>query len=468
MKILVELAAEFLYNAAAESLQKQNRQGEQKMTKRVSIFAIVILLSLITIPLAWGSAWYNDDSDAGNKNTDWMSYLPDYVFISELSIPGTHDTMARVCEWGAIDPMCWAKCQDLTQDEQLNAGVRAFDIRCKMVLHEDEGVYFRMYHGDIDQRRYFGDVLESCINFLMTNEKETILMRVKPVETKDAFGVTFTQIFDKYMGFPLANIRIINKEGQVKDFIWDGPYTAIPMLEDVRGKIVILDDFTEEGEQSRGLLWREADIQDDWELIPATYGSIEEKWRKVKKHIEHTDEELRGGNKGKLYINFLSGSGHLQPYFVAGGFAGHPGVNYRCYYFFEGLGERKMPCGLMMMDFPGGGLIQYVIENNYFPPVMDLGPLYEEVCTSEFFNRLCTFTDDPGSSEWTITIDYGDGSGEQEFTTYETGFLLNHKYDVGTYIITVRIVDESSAEATGEITVSSKPCIRNIRIRTSG
>ena len=59
----------------------------------------------------------------GPKN--WMSSVSDETFISELSIPGTHDSASD--ERGCNGDAC--QCQDATLEEQLNLGVRAFDIR---------------------------------------------------------------------------------------------------------------------------------------------------------------------------------------------------------------------------------------------------------------------------------------------------------------------------------------------------
>ena len=238
----------------------------------------------------------------------------------------------------------------------------------------------------------------------------------------------------------------------------------------MRGKIVILQNFA--SPNSYGLAWNSLNIQDEFEIPcsgvwPFHTCNIGVKWPKVKEHIE----EARKGAKEEMFVNFLSAV--AEESYVNLNLGPTPEdvadyVNPKCLDYLTNYNNGETwRLGSMMMDFPTNNLINAIIAHNKFPPVLDLGPLYEGVCASEFFNRSCTFTD-PGSYLWTITIDYGDGSGEQEFTTDDTSFLLNHKYDVGTYIITVRIVDDSSAEATGEITVSSKPCIRNIRIRTSG
>ena len=62
---------------------------------------------------------------AGN---DWMSPLDGGLLLSQLSIPGTHDSGAR------FEPLSrTAKCQTLTIGQQLDAGARFLDIRCRHV-----------------------------------------------------------------------------------------------------------------------------------------------------------------------------------------------------------------------------------------------------------------------------------------------------------------------------------------------
>ncbi|MBR4296566.1 MAG: phosphatidylinositol phosphodiesterase, partial [Bacteroidaceae bacterium] len=55
---------------------------------------------------------------------EWMKSVPDATPLCQLSIPGTHDS-------GALDGGEAFQTQELTIEEQLEGGIRCFDIRLK-------------------------------------------------------------------------------------------------------------------------------------------------------------------------------------------------------------------------------------------------------------------------------------------------------------------------------------------------
>ena len=59
---------------------------------------------------------------------NWMSYLPDELYVAHVSIPGTHDT-ATGHEWDSSLGKSMSTTQVATIDEQLAGGIRAFDFR---------------------------------------------------------------------------------------------------------------------------------------------------------------------------------------------------------------------------------------------------------------------------------------------------------------------------------------------------
>ena len=76
-------------------------------------------------------------SEPSSGEPDWMADLDDTRMVAELTIPGTHDSGARFDLAQGL-----AKCQDLTIADQLAAGVRFFDLRCRHVQDQ-----FLIYHG---------------------------------------------------------------------------------------------------------------------------------------------------------------------------------------------------------------------------------------------------------------------------------------------------------------------------------
>jgi len=150
--------------------------------------------------------------------TNWMGSISDSKSLSEISIPGTHETCAQIETWPGT-----AKCQSLSLGDQLNAGIRFVDIRCR---HFNDA--FTIHHGAIYQNMNFDDVLNTCISFLNSNPTECIIMSVK--EEYDASGNTgtFEQRFDSYVS-----------QNPTKWYL----EANIPSLSTVRGKIVLFRRF---------------------------------------------------------------------------------------------------------------------------------------------------------------------------------------------------------------------------------
>ena len=153
----------------------------------------------------------------------WMSALPDQTNITQINIPGTHDSASRfVCA-------SWiTKCQHTSLLRQLSMGVRLLDIR--MELKNDTLV---LVHAIIDCRKKrflfsekltFADVFTVCRDFLKENPSETILVSIK--EDDGHNGDVFYEKF--YKQFVAQN----------KDAWFLA--NRFPTLGECRGKIVLL------------------------------------------------------------------------------------------------------------------------------------------------------------------------------------------------------------------------------------
>ena len=150
---------------------------------------------------------------------NWMTKIPDKVPISSLNIPGTHNA-------GALhEPFPrTAKCQTLTLAEQLESGVRFFDIRC---CHQNDS--FSIYHGPVSQKLTFEAVLNTMTSFLKKNPSEFVILSIKEEHRPNSTTRSFSDTVRSY----------VKKE----PLLW---YTkeGIPRLADVRGKLVLLRRFS--------------------------------------------------------------------------------------------------------------------------------------------------------------------------------------------------------------------------------
>lgn len=99
---------------------------------------------------------------------NWMRPLADAMAACDIVLPGTHDSGAQ--HGGAL-----LQTQDLDIAAQLEAGVRAFDIR----LREHKG-QLGLYHSHAFQRVYWeSDVLPTLITFLKQHPSEWLVVSLK-------------------------------------------------------------------------------------------------------------------------------------------------------------------------------------------------------------------------------------------------------------------------------------------------
>ncbi len=218
---------------------------------------------------------------AGN---DWMTPLNGALPLSQFSIPGTHDSGAR------FEPVSGtAKCQNLTIAEQLSAGVRFLDIRCR---HLDNA--FTIHHGSVYQNINFTDVLNAVYAFLNANPGETVIMSVKEEHTAENTTRSFESTFDSYVALNPAKWLLSS---------------SIPTLQQARGKIVLFRRFgaatTPKGIDATN--WPDNTsfstggtlrVQDSYVV-----SNNDTKWASIQQILN----EARYGGPNTLYVNFTSG-----------------------------------------------------------------------------------------------------------------------------------------------------------------
>ncbi|WP_153395127.1 phosphatidylinositol-specific phospholipase C domain-containing protein [Chryseobacterium vaccae] len=307
---------------------------------------------------------------------NWMSHLPNHLKITDLTIPGTHDSGT----YPAWDSSYLTKCQSLNISEQLNAGIRFLDIRLKRGTRADKDHVLWVYHGIADMDISFsGTIMNECQKFLSENPGETILMSIKnesdPDSSKDK-----NKFYDDLTG----SVNIGHFPGLF--------YTEnrIPALSEVKGKIVLLrrfglgdradigidlydqwpHDSTKEF-SNHGIALYVQDRYDDWK------DDIEDKFIKaVKPVLEKASSSL----PDSLFINFTSGtSGNI---FYEGPRGIAEIVNRL---FFNYLYNKpKSRYGIIPMDFPeipqDKALINRLFSCNPFSfssETMQHGQIYE-------------------------------------------------------------------------------------------
>ncbi|EPA8122004.1 phosphatidylinositol-specific phospholipase C domain-containing protein [Enterococcus faecium] len=158
------------------------------------------------------------DWSARTYNRYWMSELNDNVRLSELSIPGTHNSATGTFSGIASG---YVKTQSIDIRKQLDNGILFLDIRARAI----DGA-FTMHHDRYYLNRNFGDVLNKTVAFLRDNPGEVVYMRLKQ-EYSSVNDHTFNHIL---------NTRYL-QDSRWRDYFYYG--NANPTLRETRGKIVI-------------------------------------------------------------------------------------------------------------------------------------------------------------------------------------------------------------------------------------
>lgn len=126
---------------------------------------------------------------AGADNSRWMAELDDAREINTLAVPGTHDSGAT----HSIADLS-GKCQSLSISEQLELGVRFFDIRLQ--LNNNELV---VVHSFVDQATDFDDVLRCMTDFLKENPTEFLVVSFKEDSDPKSSDVDFRETLEEML-----------------------------------------------------------------------------------------------------------------------------------------------------------------------------------------------------------------------------------------------------------------------------
>ncbi len=156
----------------------------------------------------------------------WLKAISDHTFISDINLPGTHNSSAHFVRAGYI-----TQCQNKSIKDQLNMGIRFLDIRL-----EKEGNTLKAVHSIIDcykdkkkkEKLLLADILADCEEFLKENPSEFIIVCVK----KDD-GKSDTDTSDAFF-----------KEISKNTSLWHTKNT-IPRLCEARGKLILFNRFAE-------------------------------------------------------------------------------------------------------------------------------------------------------------------------------------------------------------------------------
>lgn len=266
-----------------------------------------------------------EDVPKAQCRLNWMHRLPDSRPLSLVSIPGTHDAGTALGMFG------WSRCQVLTIPAQLAIGIRGFDIRLRLV-----GSKLQIYHGEENQRVSFSQVLAAFEQFLENHPSECLIMRIREETAPDHPTTTFEQAFESHTS-PLTSI-----------FYRAKARTQIPTLGDVRGKILVLDNY---GKLAQAIDYPNPtmSVQDDYDVSDMTkkFGEIQAKF-----------EDALGRKDGLTWdVNYTSSCNAAVDQLMNA-----QAVNEKVQTY---LRNKRGHLGLVLMNFPGVEVVQSIIKSNF-------------------------------------------------------------------------------------------------------
>lgn len=319
------------------------------------------------------------------SHPDWMSRVPDSVYITSLSIPGTHDTLT----FNLTDNVVY-QCQNHDLATQLRAGLRYFDIRGRQMVDASfvqADPVIGIFHGHVYTGYTFQDVLLTIFDFLDKHPSEGIVLRVKeegnPVYQGDPsdewmtgeYNTTFEQAFNHY--------RINNTltaPGCEQHLLLPWPSVGsnsehiFPTMAELRSRVLVLFEFPvfDITTPYYGIPWDVPpymQLEDLWIIADPLH--LDDKWDAVRENLEQAGKSENEGDV--LFLSHLSASVGVTPIEAAAGPYTRRedgsvivGINERTGVWLESGNETGSggKVGIVMADFPGSRLVDDILARN--------------------------------------------------------------------------------------------------------
>ena len=353
------------------------------MKKRILSIVLTITLILGSISIFPVSSYAYNESQTLLSNvstSDWMSVIRDDTYLTEITVPGTHDSCARKFHnedaFGVMSGI--SKCQNLNITEQLDAGIRFLDVRCECDASSHS---IKTVHGSTDcwngdDYYYLDYVFQDVYNWLYWHPSETVFISIKE-DDGDAGAANFTtSVFEYIHGYRSND----NRYFYGSDYVWQDHWyvgKAVPHLGDVRGKCVLFNRFDQIINTTVPSLADQSGQKIKWGDYSSTswedpvYVNLKNSYSDLTFHVQDhykwsTDNKKAatqamlslGHYRGEYYINFsstVSDSTIPNPQDLSKKV--NPG--YYSYTY-----EKTKPSGIFAMDFATSDLARCIILNN--------------------------------------------------------------------------------------------------------
>jgi 1-phosphatidylinositol phosphodiesterase len=393
----------------------------------------------------------------------WMGNLPDAIPLSQVSIPGTHDTMTDAfASSGDLAP--FSQTQDMTLQQQLDAGIRYIDIRCGPTYTftglntNDLGIY----HGLFGTGQSFDtDVVKVCIQFLQAHPTETIIMSVKNDYTGSG---AINALSDNQFASSFKNAVQLTP---TRDWY---QANSVPILGDVRGRIVLLRRFADSA-PAPGINATGWSDNATFSITPAESGNsttldvqdqydpsdVNTKQTAIHDMLQRALSSTAQPPQNDWYINFLSAAYDYNtvkiiPRFWAHGTDGKSGLDDQLLSVLNTMHTGRV--GTIVMDFPTRPLIARVVGENW--------PYVTASTNSLQYGASATVTLHTIDPSETVTFNASDNAtfGTVSATHDSTGLFTTYSATVtptavGNVTISARIANQPALAPYPTLTVAA-------------
>lgn len=155
----------------------------------------------------------------------WMSEIPDETLISDLSIPGTHNSGALY----SVGDMS-GQCQELDIHDQLQIGVRFMEFRLLL-----DGDSLKVVHGISDESLSFASTISTISSFIEDHPNEFVFVSVIQYLPE---GTTYEEgQFDTAVKTAITSNETVTKYWVIDSEVWP------TSVEEARGKIFQLSRY---------------------------------------------------------------------------------------------------------------------------------------------------------------------------------------------------------------------------------
>lgn len=318
--------------------------------------SIVLLLILIFSVLTIIPLFEGIDRSPVPGTDSWMKDLPDDMLISDVMLPGTHDSAAKY-----VSLPFFSRCQALDIAGQLEAGYRFLDIRLNA---KEDGSMFLM-HGFTycrnglmpwSGRLELGTVLAQCYSFLKAHPSEFIIFSAKQERTDvslDLFEYILKSFVDASPEYWLLTDSIVS-------------------VAEARGKLVLMRRYKDTlglgSDSGISFFWSDQNNRQNTDLAETLHdnGSYtlmvqdrykydsEDKRNAFLNALASANEALSGSN---IFINYLSTNGNTL--------YGHPYKYARRLNSWFISDDDIVPAGWTIVDFGTPKIAEKIYRENF-------------------------------------------------------------------------------------------------------